>query len=126
MENDSLVIEINDINDMCCICLSTDPIEKIKLSCCRNELHMSCLETFVQHAIKKYKSGNGYNSSEIISIPIECPLCRKCFVHAKLKPSKTDARQLQIMAKLLTLLLAVTVIAPFCYWIITAIISESN
>lgn len=116
MENEETTIIITPTN-VCCICLETDSIEKYKLWCCQNEIHMSCLETLAKHNVKKSNTAD--------SIPIECPLCRKIFAHATLKANPKDTvNKLTIIAKILILLLFIIAFGPFCYEIITASINR--
>lgn len=119
---DEVVIEIN--ND-CCICLESDSQEKIKLDCCRNDIHKSCFNHLI-----KYKMGDRQidDRDTEISFLVNCPLCRKNFIHkivsSELNFFKPPTRiRRTTIANLLISLLIVIVFGPFSYWLINSIIA---
>jgi hypothetical protein len=128
MGDDTLTINIPDV---CCICLESfgsdthksDTNKKYTMHCCNNEIHTECLNIFIKHAIKK---GQRTERSGRIAraVAIECPLCRKMFIHASIKRTDMNNQSISIMVKFLIFLFSIIVIGPFMYWIVSSTIEQ--
>jgi hypothetical protein len=126
---DTLTINIPDV---CCICLESfeSDTKKYTMDCCNHEIHTECLHIFIKHAIQKgqrsERSGRIERAARAVAIAIECPLCRKMFIHASIKRSNINDQSVCLKVKWLVAIFSIIVIGPFMLWIISSIIAEIN
>jgi hypothetical protein len=107
-----------EINDNCCICLESDLKEKIKLKCCRNDIHKSCLINLIKYKLNDRKIDD---RDKEISLLVNCPLCRKNFLH-KIESSDLKTRLSRSICNVLICLLILSIFSPFFYWSINAMV----
>lgn len=121
---DTLTINIPDV---CCICLESfeSDTKKYTMDCCNHEIHTECLNIFIKHAIQKDRRF-GHTERVAQTVAIECPLCRKMFIHASIKRSNINDQSVCLKVKWLVAIFSIIVIGPFMLWIISSIIAEIN